>query len=299
VTAQVLLAVLAGAGAGAGLLLVVSGLRREEAGQEHKGHRGHPGPRGFRRIGGRGPRADRRTPVRLTAAVLAAGAVGALTHWPVGTALAGLAGWFLPGVLGPDHEHARAMERIEAIAGWAEMLRDVLVAPTRLQQVVTATAPIAPAAIRPRIVWLAARVGRGEPLPAALRQLADELADPTGDLVCAALILAAGRRADRLGVLLGAVAETARAHASVRVRVASARARARSSARAVVAATAVAAGGLVLFNREFLAPYDTSAGQLVLLAAGLVSAGSFLLLHRLGRIPEPPRLPLRPDGGEA
>ncbi|MBG0814872.1 hypothetical protein HS045_11810 [Planomonospora sp. ID82291] len=297
-----LLAVLAGAGAGAGLLLVASGLRGREAVQEHPGHRGHPAlrsPWGSGRAGAYGAESGRRTPARLAAAALAAGAVGALTHWPAGTVLAGLAGWFLPGVLGPDHEHARAMERIEAIAGWAEMLRDVLVAPTRLQQVVTATAPIAPAAIRPRIVWLAARVGRGEPLPAALRQLADELADPTGDLVCAALILASGRRTDRLGVLLGAVAEAARAHASVRLRVTSARARARSSARAIVAATAVAAGGLVLFNREFLAPYDTPAGQLVLLAAGLVSAGSFLLLHRLGRVPGPPRLPLRADGGEA
>ncbi|GAA3165991.1 type II secretion system F family protein [Planomonospora alba] len=284
-TGQVLLSVLAGAGAGAGLLLIVSGLRRGGDDREHR-----------ERLG-RGPRADRRTLVRLAASLAAAAAVALLTRWPVGTALAGLAGWFLPGVLGPDREHARTVERIEAVASWAEMLRDVLVTPTRLQQVVTATAPIAPQAIRSRIVWCAARVDRGEPLPDALRQLAAELADPTGDLVCSALVLAAGRRTDRLGDLLGALADTARAHAALRLRVADARARARASARAIVVATAAAAGALVVFNREFLAPYDTVDGQFVLLVTGLVCAASFLLLHRTGRIADPPRLPPSGTGG--
>jgi hypothetical protein len=53
---------------------------------------------------------------RVAVTLLSAAAVGAVTRWPVGTVLAGLAAWFLPPVLGPDCEHARVLERIEAVA---------------------------------------------------------------------------------------------------------------------------------------------------------------------------------------
>ncbi|GIH99195.1 hypothetical protein Pta02_12040 [Planobispora takensis] len=279
-TGRALLAALAGVGVGAGILLVVSGLRRREAGER-------------RRL-----RVDPRTLVRLTACAGAAVLVGAVTRWPVGAVLAGFGAWFLPGLFGPDRGHGRAIERIEAVAGWAEMLRDVLAASAGLHQAIIATAPIAPHAIRPHITELAARVDRGERLPAALNRLADDLADPTGDLVCAALILAARRQAGQLGDLLGTLATAARAQATMRLRVASAQAQARSSVRTIVAATVLMAGGLMLFSRDFLAPYNTLDGQLVLLAAGTVFAGSFFMLRRLGRIGEPPRILTNLDGGD-
>ncbi len=267
-----LLSALAGAGAGLGIILIASGLKRRVV-EETPRHR-----------------LDPRLLVRIAACTGVAVLVGALTRWPVGAVLAGLAAWFLPAVLGPDREHARRVEKIEAVATWAEMLRDTLAASAGLHQAVIATATIVPEPIRPEIAELAARVDQGERLPQALKLLAEDLADPTGDLVCASLILASKRQAGQLGDLLGRLAEAARAHAVMRLRVAAARAQTRSSVRTVVAVTVFMAGGLIVLNREFLAPYNTVTGQLVLLTVGLMFAGSFLLIHRLSLVGEPPRI---------
>ena len=53
---------------------------------------------------------------RVAGTLVTAAVVAAVTRWPAGTVLAGLAAWFLPRALGPDRAHARALERIEAIA---------------------------------------------------------------------------------------------------------------------------------------------------------------------------------------
>ncbi|MFF3669857.1 type II secretion system F family protein [Microtetraspora malaysiensis] len=270
--AVVLLSALLGAGAGFGILLIGSGFKRRPVVAEVR--------RGV----------EPRLLVRLAACTGVAVIVGALTRWPVGALLAGLAAWFLPRALGPDREHARQVAKIEAIATWAEMLRDTLAASAGLHQAVIGTAGIVPEPIRPEIAELAVRVDRGERLPHALKLLADDLADPTGDLVCAALITASRRQAGQLGELLGRLADAARAHSVMRLRMAAARARTRSSVRTVITVTVVMAGGLMLFNRDFLSPYNTLIGQAVLLLAGAMFAGSFLLIHRLGQVGEPQRI---------
>jgi tight adherence protein B len=98
---------------------------------------------------------------RVTATLAVVVVVATVTRWPVGTLLAGLAAWFLPPVLGPDREHARAVEKIEAIASWTEQLRDTLAAAAGLEQAILATAPIAPAAVRGHVAGLAARIRQG------------------------------------------------------------------------------------------------------------------------------------------
>ncbi|MFD0882980.1 type II secretion system F family protein [Streptosporangium algeriense] len=276
---KALLAALIGVGGGIGILLIVSGLRKREAQEKRRIH------------------VDSRVLIRLSICVGAAVVAGALTRWVAGAVLTGIATWFLPKMLGPDRVHARTTERIEAVATWAEMLRDVLAASAGLHQAIIATAPIVPDAIRPQVTELAARIDQGERLPTALKRLSDELADPTGDLVCAALILAARRQAGQLGDLLGTLATAARAQATMRLRVASARAQTRSSVRTIVIATVTMVGGLMLFNRDFLAPYEHIEGQIVLLGTGIVFAVSFLMLHRLSQVGEPPRILTTLDGG--
>ncbi|RBQ18094.1 pilus assembly protein TadB [Spongiactinospora rosea] len=272
ISALAMLSALAGAGFGLGTLLMVSGFQ---------GHPIEARPR---------PTLHPKLLVRLAACAGAGVLVGALTRWPVGAFLGGLGAWFLPQALGPDREHVRRVEKIEAVATWAEMLRDTLAASAGLHQAIMSTAPIVPEAIRREVTEAAARVDRGERLAQALKQLADELADPTADLVCSTLVMASTRQAGHLGELLGRLAEVARAHAVMRLRVAATRARTRSSVRTVIAVTMLMTGGLVLLNRDFLAPYDNATGQAVLLLVGVAFAGSFVLIHRLGRIHEPPRI---------
>jgi tight adherence protein B len=261
------LAALCGAGFGLGLVLVICGWRGVEL------------PRPTRRL--ERHRVERAN-LRVGLAVGAAVVVGAATGWPVGAVLAGLAGWGAPGLLGGARRHSVAVGRIEAIAGWAEMMRDTMAGSAGLEQAIVATAPLAPVPIRAEVATLAIRL-EGERLAPALRAFADEVADPTCDLVVAALILAAEHQAQRLGELLGSLAAAARDQATMRLRVEAGRARTRTSVKVIVGATGAFVLGLALFNRGYLAPYDTAVGQLVLLLVGSVFAIAFVWLSRMTR----------------
>ncbi len=257
----------AGLGTAAGLLLVIVGFRRPPA-----------RVLAFRNVR---RRTDRTRPLRLVVALGAGSVAGAATGWIVGGVLAAAAVWFLPALVGPDRAHVRRVARIEAVASWTEMLRDILSAAAGLEQAILATAPLAPTAIREDVGRLAARLRSGQRLAAALRRLADELADPTADLVIASLVLAAEHHARQLGELLGSLAETARAQAAMRMRVETGRARTRTSVRVVVATTIAFAVGVVVLNREYLVAYDSPVGQAVLLAIGALFGSGFGWLTRI------------------
>jgi tight adherence protein B len=220
--------------------------------------------------------------LRIGLAVGAGVIMGAATGWPVGAVLAALAGWGAPVLLVGARRHQAAVGRIEAIAGWAEMLRDTMAGSAGLEQAIVATATLAPLPIRAEVATLAVRL-EGERLGPALRAFADEVADPTCDLVVAALVLAAEHQAQRLGELLGSLAAAARDQATMRLRVEAGRARTRTSVSVIVGATGALVLGLALFNRGYLAPYDTATGQLVLVLVGGVFAVVFNWLARMTR----------------
>jgi len=232
---------------------------------------------------------DRKQVGWLVVAVLAGLAVGVITGWVVGAVLTGLAVVGLPRILGSNVDHKRHLERIEAIAGWTEMLRDTLVAAAGLEQAILATARACPSAIRDEITELAVRLERGERLAPSLRNLADQLRDPTADLVISALVLAAEHQARQLADLLGELAGEAREQASMRMRVEAGRARTRTSVRVIVISTLSFALGLVLLNRGYLAPYDSAFGQIMLLLVGALFTAAFAWLARIARLREPER----------
>ncbi len=269
------LAALCGAGVGLGLVLLGCGWR------------GVTVPVSTGRLGAR-LRAEDAT-LRIAVAVGAGVVVGAVTGWPVGAALAALAGWALPGLLTSGTSPSAGIARIEAVAGWAEMLRDTMAGAAGLEQAIVATAPLAPLPIRREVVALAVRLERDRLVP-ALRAFADEVADPTCDLVVAALVLAAEHQARRLGELLGTLAATAREQATMRLRVEAGRARTRTSVKVIVGATTALAVGLAVLNRTYLSPYDTPVGQLVLAAVGALFAAGFTWLGHLARPAPPGRL---------
>ena len=228
--------------------------------------------------------------MRVVVAVLAGVLVGAITGWVIGAVLAAVAVYTLPRVLGPDREQAARIARFEAIAAWAEMLRDTLSAAAGLEQAILVTAPLVPDPIRDPITTAATRLRSGERLAPTLRHLAEELNDPTADLVISALVLAAERRASNLGELFGSLAEAARDHAALRMSIAAGRAQARSEVRITIGTTLVFAAGLLVLDRHYLAPYDGAAGQLVMLFVGGLFALGFWALARIARVPEPDRL---------
>jgi Flp pilus assembly protein TadB len=266
---------LLGAGVGLGLVLVMAGLRPTASVPPRR-----------RQLLSR-LRRDRLVR-RLGLAAGAGVVIGALTGWPVAAVLAAAGGYALPPLLAGRGERTRQVARTEAIAGWAEMLRDTLSAAAGLEQAILATAPVAPAPIRIEVLALAERLGSERLIP-ALRQFATELADPTGDLVVAALVLASGNEARRLAELLTSLAAAARDQAAMELRVEAGRARIRTSSRVVVGATLTFAGGLIILNRSFLSPFGTPVGQFMLGIIGLLFAGAFVWLARLGRPTVPER----------
>ena len=130
-----------------------------------------------------------------------------------------------------------------------------------------------------------------------MRRFAADLADPTGDLVVAALILAAGHEARRLSDLLGSLATAAREQAAMELRVEAGRARIRTSTRVVVGSTLAFSAGLILLNRSYLSPFDTTLGQAVLAVIGLLFTGAFWWLARMGRPASPERFLAVQDSG--
>ena len=273
------LAGILGALAGLGVILAAAGLRRGRAPER--------GPQ-LSKLAARVR--QQATMPRVAGTLVTAAVVAAVTRWPAGTVLAGLAAWFLPRVLGPDREHARALEQIEAIASFTEMLRDTISAAAGLEQAILAAEPVAPAPIREQVVLLAARIRRGQRLPQALRAFAAEIADPTADLVVAALLLAAEQQARDLAQLLGSLAGSARQHAVMRMRVAAGRARVRTAARIIIAVTLLLVVGLLAWSRAFLQPYGTAAGQLMLLAVGACFSAGFWWLHKISVMDSDPRI---------
>ncbi|GAA3393358.1 type II secretion system F family protein [Cryptosporangium minutisporangium] len=283
VDASTALAGLLGAGFGLGLVLIVLGLTSTATAE--------PSTRASRRpqtSTGRGS-VMRTHGRRIALAVVGGFAAVLITRWPVAGLLAAAAIWFTPAVLGPDRATTRSVARAEAIATWAEMLRDTLQAAAGLEQALLATAPAVPAPIRTEVTALAARIRAGQHLPAVLRAAADDFADPTADLVLAALLLAAEHQARQLGPLLSDLADAARQQASVQLRQAAERARTRTSVRVITATTLAMATGLVVLNRTYLQPYDTALGQLVLAAVGALFAAGFWWLTRLARPQAPAR----------
>ncbi|PWU49969.1 type II secretion protein F, partial [Micromonospora globispora] len=245
-----LLPILLGLVCAAGLTLLIDGLRRRPPG---------PAPASRRRAF---TPSDR---TRMAVAVAAGFAAAVLTRWPVAALLTAAGVWTLPRVLGPDREHQRSLGRIEAIATWAELLRDTLSSAAGLEQAITATAAVTPAPIRAQVQALADGVRSGARLPDALRVFAAELADPTADLVVRALQQAAGYHGGQLTDSLTSLAATAREQASIRMRVATTRATTRTAARVITGTSVVMVAGLIVLNRGFLAPYGTLTGQMVLL----------------------------------
>jgi tight adherence protein B len=217
--------------------------------------------------------------LRLVLALVVGVLVGAVTRWPMAALMFGMAGFMAPSLVGGSAARQTQLDRVEAMAAWAEMLRDTMAGAGGLEQSILATAAVAPLAIRPEVIRLAARLER-ERLAPSLREFADEIDHPSGDLVVAALLLAADKSPKRLGDLLGRLATSARADVNMRLRVDAGRSRTRTSVRMITGFTTGFAAFLLIFNRPYLRPYDSLVGQAILGVIGLCFGGAFWWLSR-------------------
>lgn len=267
-----------GACLGLGVFLSVLGLRGVEPGA----------PDRYQRWTDRLARIEHLT-VRAALAFFSAACIFWLTGWVVGSLMAALGAATAPTLLTARARRQDVVARTEAVATWAEMLRDTIGSASGLREAVAVTAPLAPPAIGAEVQELALRL-RSERFGEAMIRFANALADPTADKVAVALILASERRGQRLGDVLSEVASAARGQAELHLRLEAGRARTYTQALTVTTVLVVMFLGMLIFSRDYLSAYDGAVGQLVLL---LVLSGwvfAFWGLVRLSRVREPDRI---------
>jgi Flp pilus assembly protein TadB len=226
---------------------------------------------------------------RLAIALLVGVVIGLITGWPVaGIGVAVLVFFWNQLFGGLSHERL-GMQRVEALAMWTESLRDTIAGAVGLEQAIPASARSAGPLLRPHLDALMDRIRGRMPLPDALHMLADDINDPSADIIIAALILNSRLRGPGLREVLGALAKSAREEVDMRNRVMAQRAGMRRAVQIIVVAVTVVVVGMAVLDHKYVQPYGTPVGQLVLSLVMLLFAGGFFWLRRLSDVKTPER----------
>jgi hypothetical protein len=273
VTSAPLVGGLLGAGVGLGLFVAGAGWRGL-LDRPRRPRRNHPVDQLTLRIG-------------LTVAGLLL--AGWWTRWPAVMLSCAALGWLGPSLLGLRGKRRRQLARSEAVASWAEMLRDLLVSNAGLHEAIGRSARVAPPAIRAEVKALYVRTQRGE-LSAALDRFAEETDDGVADTVVTALQIADQRAVSDLGGMLAAVANSTRETVATQLRINAARARIYRTAQLIAGTVAFFIGVLVLTNRDYMAPFGSAVGQVVLAVVAALIAVAIWGMVVLSRPVRAPRL---------
>ncbi len=265
-----------GAGLGLGLWLLIAAARGVQVVP-----RQWPGL--GRRRHGRPRQITRRTWVTIAVAVVA----WLVTGWPAAAIVVWLASVAVPRLFGGGQRRA-LITKTEAIAAWAEMLRDAISAADGVEEAIEATVLIAPQAIRSQVAMLdAAR--RSMPLTDALAEFGEQVDHPSADLLVAALVIAARGEGTDFALVLSRLAGITRDEVRMRLRIEASRARLRTSARVIVSILGMVVVLLPVLSRDYLAPYGSPGGQVVLVVVAGLFAGGCVLLERMAAIDLPER----------
>jgi Flp pilus assembly protein TadB len=268
---------LAGAGAGLGLVLLMTALR------------GTAGP------------ARRPWDSQWHRQALAGIATGLIvlftTRWVAVAAGIGIlvASWSQ--LFGAGRSARRGIDRLEALATWTESLRDMVATGAALPEALPASSVAAGPAIRAQVDALVDRLHNREPLTDSLMRFADDLGDPGADLVVAALVLNVRAQGRQLRAVLTALARSSRAELEARRRIEADRRAVRRGVQVVVLVTVVMALGLLTLNPTYVSPYREPVGQVVLAGVVAIFAVGFAWLRRLAEFRPPGRFLALPAPG--
>ncbi|EON25018.1 integral membrane protein [Nocardioides sp. CF8] len=232
-----------------------------------------------------GSAARRRALIALGVAVL----VAVLTRWPVAAGAAAAVIYLWPTMFGGGKTATGQVERVEALATWTESLRDSIAGSVGLEDAIRHSLTAAPPVLQPALQRLEGRLRVQIPLTQALAAFAEEFEDSSADLVVAALILNSKLRGPGLVATLTALASAAREEVDMRRRIEEGRKSLRRTALIIVGATAIFAGGMAVFSRDYVAPYSTPLGQLMLAVVLSVFAGGLMWIRSAANLRPPER----------
>lgn len=248
----------------------------------------------------RRPRASLQERTRRLVLGIVAGLLALLaTRWVVAGLSIGLLVAYWDRIAGSSAVEKRAIARLEALASWTESLRDTIAGAIGLEQAIPATAVNAAPPIRPSLNLLVDRLRIREPLPDALRAFAEDLDDPSADVICAALLLNARLRGPGLRDVLTALAASTREELDMRRRIEASRKSIRRSVRIVLFIVLGMMGMLSVLNRRYVEPYDSLAGQTVLVVIAALFTLGLLWLRSLSAPSKTDRFLVFGPGGRA
>jgi Flp pilus assembly protein TadB len=212
-----------------------------------------------------------------------------LTRWLVAGLGMALLAFVWPSLGGAGSER-RAISRLDGLATWTESLRDTIAGAVGLEQAIPSSLRVAAPAIQEPLIRLVDRLRTRMPMADALRRFADELNDPSADLIIAALIINSRLRGPGLRELLGALAGSVREELDMRRKVSAGRRSTRRSVQIVIGVSVGMAIALAVLDHSFLTPYDGPLGQLVLAVISALYAIGIIWLRQLARFDAPERL---------
>lgn len=275
---KALIPALAGALVVAGLLGTAAGLRRQPSNPPAPSRaRGlaFPAMAGLGALGA----LSRRTRLLLAVGTALGLLVAVLTGWFIAIPVVPAAAAGLPVLLSAPPS-ASEINRLEAMEEWTRSLSGILTAGVGLEQALISTLRSTPEAIRPEVTRLASRLRARWATEDALRAFADELDDATGDLIAGNLILGARRRGAGVASVLEALAESVAADVRARREIESDRAKPRSTARWVTIIT-VSVLGILAFTGDYVAPYGSPVGQVLLVLLLGLYVGTLLWMRKM------------------
>ncbi len=268
-----MIALLAGALVGAGVVCIIAGFTSKNT----------------------PPSTERRTEISGVdvatgvAGVMAAMLMLVVSRWPLaGLGVGILVGMAVNTLAKPRTTSKVAEARLDALAAWCEQLRDLLRAGALLTPAISATSVTCPPEIQQSVTRLAARMER-ENAAIALRRFADEINDPTGDLV-ASVLLTATTHSGETAELLSELADLTRERVERRKTIEAERAATKLDMRIIVGVAVFSIVGLLVFSRSsFLDPFRTLVGQAVLAAIFAAFIVAIVWARRLAIYEQPGR----------
>jgi Flp pilus assembly protein TadB len=211
----------------------------------------------------------------------------AITGWPVAAIAAVLGVIFVPRLTSTRVARRRTAV-LEGLEQWTRRLSDMLSASRGLEDALEASSRSAPPAIAAEVTALARRLSARVSTEDALRAFADEIDDPAGDRIVAALLIVTSQRGGGVQAVLTTLAELLSRDVASRREIEASRAEHRTTLRWIIGFV-VAFTAFAIFNRSYSAPYGTVTGEFVLAVVACLYAAGLWWLHKLGQIPAPGR----------
>jgi len=228
-----------------------------------------------------------RTKILAVAGLVIGFVIALLTGWVIAIVLAPLAIVGLPTLLSAPASGTK-IRQLEALEEWTRALAGVLTVGVGLEEALRTTLRSTPESIRPEVTTLVARLRARVSTEDALRAFADDLDDSTGDLVASYLVLGARRRGQGLASVLESLAESVASDVRARRAIEADRAKPRTTARWVTIITVSVLGFLTLTG-DYVRPYSTPLGQLLLFVMLAAYIGLLLWMRNMAKGEELPR----------